>query len=232
MTMSALLALIGVWLMALASPGPDILQIVRVGSRARHAGIWCALGIMMGNTLWIAASLAGLSALISTHREALSVLQLVGGILLLYMGVNAVRGGWGQLRGGASAQASGPAEEGTTAKVGVGKPEDHVSPGAMLRLGFLTNMANPKALLFFGAVFAQFITPDLGWGARLGMAVLLIVIGVAWFVGVALAVRTLATFLLRHSGALDMGAGTVFLAVAGLLLYEAWEGIGLGVRRA
>ncbi|MCF4005613.1 LysE family translocator [Corynebacterium uropygiale] len=218
MSLSALLTLIGVWLMALASPGPDVVQIVRVGSRTRQAGIWCALGIMVGNTVWILASLAGLSALISTHQETLSALQLVGGILLLIMGIGAVRGGWAQVRG----DGARPVES-----VGEASSAPPTTPGAMLRLGILTNMSNPKALLFFGAVFAQFITPELGWGARLGMAVLLILIGLAWFVGVALAVRTLAAFLLRHSGALDMGAGVVFLGVAGVLFYEAWQGFGL-----
>ena len=39
MTGSAFAALLGVWLAAIASPGPDVVQIIRVGSRDRAAGI-------------------------------------------------------------------------------------------------------------------------------------------------------------------------------------------------
>ena len=47
----------------------------------------CALGIMLGNTIWIVASLAGLSALIQAFPQVLSLLQIVGGAYLLWMGI-------------------------------------------------------------------------------------------------------------------------------------------------
>lgn len=86
-----MIALLGVWLAAIASPGPDLVQIIRVGSKDRRAGVMCALGIMLGNTIWIVASLAGLSALIQAFPQVLSVLQIVGGAYLLWMGIGAIR---------------------------------------------------------------------------------------------------------------------------------------------
>ena len=85
-----MIALLGVWLAAIASPGPDLVQIIRVGSKDRRAGVMCALGIMLGNTIWIVASLAGLSALIQAFPQVLSVLQIVGGAYLLWMGIGAI----------------------------------------------------------------------------------------------------------------------------------------------
>ena len=37
-----MIALLGVWLAAIASPGPDLFQIVRVGAKDRRAGVLCA----------------------------------------------------------------------------------------------------------------------------------------------------------------------------------------------
>ena len=54
-----MIALLGVWLAAIVSPGPDLFQIIRVGAKDRRDGVLCALGIMAGNTIWIVASLAG-----------------------------------------------------------------------------------------------------------------------------------------------------------------------------
>ena len=48
-----MIALLGVWLAAIASPGPDLVQIIRVGSKDRRSGVMCALGIMLGNTIWL-----------------------------------------------------------------------------------------------------------------------------------------------------------------------------------
>lgn len=91
MTASAFAALLGVWLAAIVSPGPDVVQIIRVGSKDRDAGMACAAGIMAGNTVWILASLLGLSALVQAFPQVLAVLQVVGGGYLLYMGAAAVR---------------------------------------------------------------------------------------------------------------------------------------------
>ena len=47
MAAGQLLALIGVWVAAIASPGPDIVQIARLGVKSRAAGVACAVGIMV-----------------------------------------------------------------------------------------------------------------------------------------------------------------------------------------
>ena len=67
MAISALVTLMGVWFAAMASPGPDVVQIIRLGARSTRAAVWAALGSTTGLTIWTVASLAGLSALISAH---------------------------------------------------------------------------------------------------------------------------------------------------------------------
>lgn len=191
------LALLLAWLAAVASPGPDLFQLIRVGTKDRRAGVLCALGIMVGNTIWITASLLGLSALVQAAPRVLSALQIVGGAYLLYMGSGAIRAG---LRGN-------PTEVGEAQRVN--RP---------FRLGVLTNLSNPKALLFFGAIFAQFLRP----GAGVGTAVMLITTGVVWFVGFALAVDKLKGPVQRYGHVIDMVAGAIFAAIA---VWMIWEGL-------
>ena len=189
-----MIALLGVWLAAIASPGPDLVQIIRVGSKDRRAGVMCALGIMLGNTIWIVASLAGLSALIQAFPQVLSVLQIVGGAYLLWMGIGAIR-------------ASDPEI-----------PATQQVPRPLLT-GLLTNLSNPKAILFFGAIFAQFA--HLGWVA----APVMVVTGTIWFAGFALAVQAMSQLITKYSKLIDVITGSIFIALA---IWMLWEGLHFG----
>ena len=207
MTVSTYAALVGIWVAAIASPGPDLVQIIRLGAKSRAIGVACAVGIMLGNTVWIAASLLGLSALIKAVPEVLAVLQLIGGIYLLTMGVGAIRAGLSAQKLQVTAQTD--SKELTTAQA--------------LRIGVLTNLSNPKSVLFFGAVFAQFITPGMGWEWMLLILITLVVIGFGWFVGFAVLVDKLASFLARWGHVVDLVTGLVFVALAVWMLVGAFQ---------
>lgn len=207
MTVSTYAALVGIWVAAIASPGPDLVQIIRLGAKSRAIGVACAVGIMLGNTVWIAASLLGLSALIKAVPEVLAVLQLIGGIYLLTMGVGAIRAGLSAQKLQVTAQTD--SKELTTAQA--------------LRIGVLTNLSNPKAVLFFGAVFAQFITPGMGWEWTLLILVTLVVIGFGWFVGFAVLVDKLAGFLARWGHVVDLVTSIVFVALAVWMLVSVFQ---------
>lgn len=211
MTASAFAALLGVWIAAIASPGPDVVQIIRVGSRDRAAGMACAAGIMVGNTAWILASLLGLSALVQAAPRVLAVLQVVGGAYLLHMGAGALRAAqaaWAA-RGSRAAETEHPAPA-----------APQLTPRRAFGLGVATNLANPKALLFFAAVFAQFVRPDMGWQWMAAIAATLIFTGAAWFVGFAAAVRALARPIQRYGAAIDAVTGAIFSALAVWMLCE------------
>lgn len=213
MTTGALLSILVAWLLAIASPGPDLVQLLRVGA-VRCNGVACALGIMSGNTLWILASMLGLSALVEAFPGILTALFLVGGFFLAWMGQGALRGGLAARRKdavlpeGALEASSLMAARMTTVQA--------------WRLGVVTNLSNPKALVFFGAVFAGFVPPDTSWAMRAVVLVMMMVIGVAWFVFVAVAVSVpaLSTRLQAAGAWIDIVAGTVFLILAAVLVIE------------
>lgn len=184
-----MMTLLVAWIAAIASPGPDLFQIIRIGTKDRRSGVLCALGIMVGNTVWITASILGLSALMQAQPGILAVLQIVGGAYLLYMGIGAIRAGL------------------NARTTEVGEAQTVKNP---FLTGVLTNLSNPKAVLFFGAIFAQFLTP----GAGLGTAVMLVVTGVVWFVGFAVAVDKLKAPVQRYGHVVDLITGCIFAAIA------------------
>lgn len=216
MTGAALLSILVAWLLAIASPGPDLVQILRLGA-VRRNGVACALGIMSGNALWIGASMVGLSALVDAVPWVLTVLFLVGGSFLLWMGQAAFRGGLAERR---SAGTTVPA--GGAGAAGGATTAERVSTAQAWRLGLVTNLANPKALVFFGAVFAGFVPPGTDWGMRLAVLAIMLVTGVAWFVAVALmvSVPALSRRLQRAGPWIDIVAGAVFLLLGVILVGE------------
>ncbi|MDN6477992.1 LysE family translocator [Corynebacterium variabile] len=210
MTTGSLLSILVVWLLAIASPGPDLVQLLRVGA-VRRNGVACALGIMSGNLLWIVASMLGLSALVDNVSGILTALFLVGGCVLAWMGQGALRGGLA-----ARKQDAVPSDAASSLLT------TQMTTVQSWRLGLVTNLSNPKALVFFGAVFAGFVPPDTSWAMRAVVLVMMMVIGVAWFVFVAVAVSVpaLSTRLQAAGAWIDIVAGTVFLVLAAVLVIE------------
>ncbi|BAU94513.1 threonine efflux protein [Corynebacterium suranareeae] len=221
MTTAQFLALFLVWIAAIASPGPDLFQIIRLGAKNRRDGILTAVGIMVGNSIWIIASLLGLSALISTYPAILNVLQIVGGGYLTWMGIGAVRSWWKQRSTQQSVADSTAVESALEAP---SNPSVGVWPA--IRSGIATNLSNPKAVLFFGSVFAQFIRPDMGVGWSAFIGALLIVTGLLWFIGFAVLVRKLAASITRNGAIIDLITGVIFISLGMFMIFEGVVGIG------
>lgn len=210
MTTGALLSILVAWLLAIASPGPDLVQLLRVGA-VRRNGVACALGIMAGNLLWILASMLGLSALVEAFPGVLTALFLIGGAFLAWMGQGALRGGLAARR-----------EDTVLSDTASSLLSARMTTLQAWRLGLATNLSNPKALVFFGAVFAGFVPPDTSWALRGVVLAMMMVTGVAWFVFVAVAVsvRTLSRRLQAAGAWIDIVAGAVFLVIAVVLVVE------------
>lgn len=203
MILSSWLALAGAWIAALALPGPDIFLILRLGVRERRAAVLSAIGIMTGNMLWITVTVLGITALLSKFPSLLPIIQIFGVIVLGYLGIMSIKGGIAQLRGN---------EQG--AKVLQSK-----NPWL---LGMLTNLANPKALIFFTALLGQFIPPGTSWVTSVLIIIFMIAVGLAWFLLLAFASSASAFRIWFRDAApwFDIVAGTAFVVVAVIIAIE------------
>lgn len=140
MALSAFLAAWGLHLVAAASPGPAILMSARLAvSEGFRTGLWLAVGIALGAVFWAVAALTGLALLFSLAPALFWGFKLAGGLFLIWIAFNMWR------------HAAVPLAEETSAL-----PRSALSA---LWLGLATQFANPKAAVFFGAVFVGTVPP-------------------------------------------------------------------------
>jgi RhtB (resistance to homoserine/threonine) family protein len=162
------LALIGTvtvaHLLAVISPGPDFLMAVRNSlACSRRAGIWTAVGFGLGIAVHIAYSLAGLALVISKSVLLFNGIKLLGALYLVYIGIRSLL------------SRAAPLEVSPEAR------RDDLSALAALRMGFLTNVLNPKATLFFLSLFTLVISPDTPSPVLAVISVILVLNTILWF---------------------------------------------------
>ena len=134
-------------------PGPDFAVVTKntlVGGRWR--GRWTALGVSSSNLVQGTAAAFGLSALIVRIEPLFEAVKWAGVCYLAYLGAQAIRSA---VRGRYQ-----PVDEATETSHGL----------AGWRQGFISNITNPKVLVFYLAVLPQFLTPGAGLGWLLVLA--------------------------------------------------------------
>ena len=145
MSGSRLLAFSLASLAMIVVPGPSVLFVL---ARGIAWGRGVALATVLGNTLGVlvlaTAVAVGLGPVLTHAPTATTVIEVVGGVYLIWLGVDALR----RRRAHAEALASPDAA----------RP----SAGRAVRQGFVVGVANPKAVVFFVAVFPRFVEPSLG----------------------------------------------------------------------
>lgn len=129
-----LATLASIWFLHVApilSPGANVLLVSQLAAsdRARSA-LFAAVGITVGAGLWAAFAVLGVDAVFAAFPRLRLVLQIVGGLYLLYLASRLWRSG-----------SSHVCDDSRT-----------VSAATAWQLGFLTNIPNPKAALFYGSV--------------------------------------------------------------------------------
>lgn len=123
-------------LLATASPGPATLAIAGTSMACgRRYGLALAAGVTTGSLAWSTAAAAGLSALMLANAWAFEVLRYAGAAYLLFLAFKSAR------------SALMP---GTPALRQVAAPTLRTA----WRRGLLLHLTNPKAVLFFGALYA------------------------------------------------------------------------------
>jgi threonine/homoserine/homoserine lactone efflux protein len=201
--MRELAAFVGISALVIVTPGQDTALTIRntlLGGRA--AGVFTALGVAAGQATWTIATSVGVGAVLVASEPAFLALRLAGSAYLVFLGLQAL---WHALRrrGGAL-----PAPAAT-----------RLTRAAALRQGTLSNLGNPKMLLFFTSLLPQFASSV---PALLALGLAFCSLTLLWLTGYALAVAR-AGLLLRRGAigrALDALTGTVLVALGLRLAVE------------
>ncbi|WP_171664478.1 LysE family translocator [Achromobacter deleyi] len=163
---------LGALLIVYVVPGPDMILLLETGLlRGRGQALAVAAGLAIARAAHVTLAALGLAALFKTHPWAFDAARTVGGCYLVWLGVRLLR--------------AGPM---SYAPAGGAAPR-HAGWGPALLSGVLTNVLNPKALLFCSVLLPQFVSPAHGpIGQQFAvLGVILVGLGLAFDVLCALA---------------------------------------------
>ncbi|OGT59094.1 MAG: hypothetical protein A3F14_02715 [Gammaproteobacteria bacterium RIFCSPHIGHO2_12_FULL_43_28] len=152
-------------------PGPDFALVTKnTILHSRRAGMFTALGIASACAIHITYCLMGLALVISNSLIAFTIIKYVGATYLLYLGITSLLSQQHVTNDAAHAQ-----------KINI-----TMTDVVALRQGFFCNIFNPKATLFFLALFTVIISPNTPRFLESLYAIEMMLIILGWFSGLVL----------------------------------------------
>lgn len=186
---------------------PDTSQLLIISNSIRHGlrrSLWTVAGDLSANCLQMTGAAFGLAAIIATSAGAFLWIKWLGVAYLAWIGLQLILMREEEEQVGASGSAS---------------------PAGLYRQGFITSMANPFAVVFFGALFPQFIDPDAAILPQL------LILGATYLVVDAailvlwgwLGTQAVARLRIVGFGLVNRICGALMIAAAGLLATKDFE---------
>ena len=199
-----LIAAVGlIHLVALVSPGPDFVVACRNSLLySRTIGIYTAVGFGLGICVHISYAVFGLSWLIANNKLIFIVIQYLGAFYLMLIGIQSLRSFQSQI-----------GQETATSS-------SSISPFRAVRIGFITNVLNPKATLFFLSLFSTMLNPTVGESTLAVIALLLVVTTILWFSLVAILISHLrfTAALKRYEKTIHQFFGVLLIGIGVIIL--------------
>ena len=210
--MEELIAIGGILLactMGTMSPGPSFLLVARISiSESRGNGLAAAAGMGVGGTALAVLALLGLKAVFSSMPALYNGIKFIGGLYLLYIGVQMWRGANRPL----CVQAPGAGQ------------------GDSWRRSFttslLTQLSNPKTIVFYGSIFAALLPEAMPMVLMLALPACVFMIEAGWYSLVALVLSAAGprAAYLKAKGVIDRTAGGL-IGLLGLKLATSTDSV-------
>lgn len=185
------------------SPGPDFAVVIRQSlAHGRAAGVWTAAGIGSGILFHVAYGLFGLGWAVQAFPPLLDAAAVLGAAVLIWIGIKSLRA--------------------QPMRTQAAKPDAAVTSRRSYGLGLATNILNPKAALFFVALFSAVASGTQSWVLRLTIGLWLPLATFAWFAALALMLSHagLRRRLQARAHQIDRAMGVVLLLLAAAVLFE------------
>lgn len=219
----------GIHFMALITPGPDFFLVTQIAvSHSRKDAFMTVVGITLGVAVWAIVALLGLHILVEKMPWIQTILYCAGGSYLSYLGYLLLKASFEQVKAqkkrikiqessitlGAEGKIAGNEEV-----IEIDQKFHH----KLLMKGLLTNLANPKALIYFGSVFVLFVGDQVSDIVRLEIFALVVLETFLWFMIVAtlFSLPKLKALYQKVSIYIDGIAGIFFLGFGINLIYQA-----------
>ena len=198
------LELAGICLIGAASPGPSLALVIHnTITKGKIVGLLTSIGHGFGIGIWALLTASGVTQLIITRPGLLRLIQIMGGCLLVCIGGMTV-----------FSRATNVLSR-------------HLFKSPLKRFtfsgadeGFLISLFNPKIMIFFLAIFSQFVEPTFGWSEAAIMAIIAASVDAIWYsiVTMVLSGRTIVQFLYRYEKIVQKTAGYTLITVGVLIL--------------
>ena len=194
---SAVLGVLSVYVAGVVIPGPNFMAVAhKAASTTRTEALAVVAGIVLVNLFWASCAILGVGIVFAAFPWLAFAVKMAGAAYLIWFG--------GRLIFKASAGNSQQIAQ---------------APGGSLRQafaqGFATNIANPKSVAFFAAVFSSAAPPHESVGTFLAMLGMVFVVASSWygFVALTLSHARIASAYRRSKAWVDRVCGGVIIAL-------------------
>ncbi|WP_159566451.1 LysE family translocator [Budvicia diplopodorum] len=192
--------------LGMISPGPDFFLVVKNAARYRRpVAMMTAFGIILGVATHMAYCVAGLAVVITATPWLFNLLKYAGAAYLIWIGLQALFA-----KGGSRLDVTGVTPQQTSYK------------NAFIQ-GYLCNLLNPKATLFFLSVFTQVLSVDSSIGVKLWYAFIIFILAAVWWPILVFLIQSapVRRGLAKAQKVVDKALGVVLI---GLGIKVAWGG--------
>jgi threonine/homoserine/homoserine lactone efflux protein len=198
----SLAAFLAISIVVIVSPGQDTALTIRnTLTGGRPGGVATAVGVAAGQFVWTIAASAGITALLVASEPVFTAVRLAGAAYLVYLGTTTLWSAWrrtgiGDIR---ETRQHGPA-----------------TTGRAFRQGLLSNLGNPKMVVFFSSLLPQFAPAD---GpvllSMLSLGLLFCGMTLSWLTAYAWLIAQLGPLFRRPAvrRVLDLVMGTILVAL-------------------
>ena len=200
------LSILGLFYLTVITPGPDFLAVVQASlNRGLKTGLATALGIGCGLLFHCTYSVLGIAWLIKQYPFVFSVIRVLGGLYIGYLGIQS-------LRSKSIANLDENSEGANTQSV--------LSRGGFVT-GLLVNLLNVKAMIWFIFFFSSVIPQSFGLSLRALFALCSLIGAIVIFSLLAMFIsqRAVRTALQKMGRAVNIIIGLAFLFIALDILY-------------
>jgi len=151
-------------LLAMLSPGPNFIMAVRNSlTYSRKTGVFTAVGFGLGLIVHVFYCIAGLGIVIAKSILLFNIIKFLGATYLIYLGIQSL------------------CFKKSFVALNDQKHQHDISPLKAIRIGFLTNVLNPKSTLFFLSLFTFVIGPEVPLNIQLLICGIMVLNVMIWF---------------------------------------------------
>ena len=193
---TAITTVLSVYVVGVVLPGPNFVAVAhKAASTTTREALALVAGVVGVNLFWATCSILGIGIVFASFPWIALAVKVVGAGYLIWFGVRLI------VKAGDASVARAPT---------AGR-----SLGQAFRTGVATNIANPKSMAFYAAVFAAAAPKHVATPTFLGMLATVAVVASAWYgiVAVVFATPSVAASYRRGKAWMDRACGAVIVAL-------------------